>query len=209
MTDLALVTDHATEALGLLIDQYQGLPRLSGLVSSFVNRVQELEGISWDTANKRLLDYTALDGSGAHAVAAQLDAIGRLVGQGRQGQSDAVYLTYVRARVFLNKSRARRSNVTGVLQLIESAAFAYEEFYPGTVLVTYLTAPSSSPAVLFGIAKLAVTGGVRFYLVAPPPSASASGTFAFSNYGTSSDTARAFGSTGSALYGGVASSEYA
>jgi len=168
MTDLALITDHTEQALDLLISQYKGLPRLSGLITSITNRLQEFEDTNWDVINKRLLDYTDRDGNQAHAVGAQLDTIGRIVGQGRAGQDDATYLIFIRAKIFLNKSRARHDDVIKVLQLVEAAAFEYSESYPATVWIQFAEPPSVDPAILVGLARRAVTGGVQLFLVSPP-----------------------------------------
>lgn len=209
MTDIALVTDHTKEALELLIETYKGLPRLSGLVASITNRLQEFEDINWDVTNKRLLDYTDRHGNTATAVAAQLDTIGRIVGRGRNGQDDATYLIYIRAQIFLNKSRALRADVVTLLQLIEpSLLFSYAEVYPCVVVLEFLAPPTTRPAVLLDLAQRAVTGGVRVDLLIPPPAVPVSGTFAFSFEGAADDPLRSFGHDGSTAYGGVLSAEY-
>lgn len=208
MTDLAYVPDHTAQALGLLIDQYQGLPRFSGLVASFVNRVQEFEDILSDVINKRLLDYTARDGSSQHAVTEQLDAIGRLVGTGRNGQSDATYLTYVRAQIFINISRGRRADVISLLTRVESTSFTYSEYYPATAVVEFTAPTLTAPSTLLGLARRVVNGGVRVVIVAPATGSTVANTFAFSNFGGSSDPNKSFGHQGSALYGGQLPSEY-
>lgn len=165
MTDLSIVSDHAAEALSLLIDQYTGLPRFTGLITSAVNRVQELENITWDVTNKRLLDYVALDGTSAHATGEQLEAAGRLVGRGRNAQTDAVYLLYVRAQIFLNKSRSKRNEIITLLGMVEPALFSYNEFYPGVVYIEFATPTAALPTDLQHLAQLSATGGVRVFLV--------------------------------------------
>jgi hypothetical protein len=165
MTEIALVDNHTEQALGLLISQYQGLPRLSGLVAAITNRLQEFDDCNWDVINKRLLDYTDRNGNPAHAVGAQLDTIGRIVGQGRAGQDDATYLVFIRARIFLNKSRARHDDVIKLLRLVEPAAFQYSEYYPCTVWIQFTEPPTVDAAVLAQLAKRVVTGGVQLFLV--------------------------------------------
>jgi hypothetical protein len=165
MTELVRVEDHTQQALELLIDAYKGLPRLSGLIASFTNRIQEFEDINWDVLNKRLLDYTDRNGNPAHAAGAQLDVIGRLVGRGRNGQDDATYLVYIRAQIFLNKSRALRGDVVTLLQLIESASFTYTEYYPCEIVVEYAAPTAASPLVLQELAQRCVTGGVHLFII--------------------------------------------
>jgi hypothetical protein len=208
MTDIALIEDHTEQALGLLISQYRDLPRFSGLVASFTNRVQEFEDINWDVLNKRLLDYTARDGNPAHAVGAQLDTIGRIVGQARGGQDDATYLVFIRAKIFLNKSRARRGQVIRLLQLLDAATFTYSEYYPCTVLIAFVDAPTTSPAILVVLAKRAATGGVRLLLIAPPAGVVGTGVFTLSYYGAPNVPALGLSHYGITTYGGVLASGY-
>lgn len=208
MTEFQIVTDHTEQALELLIEQYRGLPRLSGLIAAITNRIQELEDANWDVLNKRLLDYTDRNGNPAHAVAAQLDAVGRLVGQPRNGQDDATYLLYVRARIFLNKSRGRRGQIIQLIQLIEPALFTYDEFYPCTVLIQFMNGPSASPLVLTELARLAVPGGVRLQLVAPPIGANALAMFTCCSVGDASNPDQGFGHVGSTVIGGKLTSVY-
>lgn len=207
MTDLVPVTDHTEQALALLIDAYKGLPRLSGLIASITNRLQEFEDINWDVLNKRLLDYTDRNGNPAHAVAAQLDTIGRIVGRSRNGQDDATYLIYIRAQIFLNKSKALRGDVIQLLQLVEAQEFTYTEFYPATVLIEYIGNTAASPSVLIDLARRCVTGGVQLIMVIPPTSSSIS-TFCFRDHAAASDFTRGFGNYGTTFYGGPLSSEY-
>jgi hypothetical protein len=167
MTDLAIIDDHTEQALGLLISQYRDKPRLSGLITAITNRLQEFEDCNWDVINKRLLDYIDRDGNLAHAVGAQLDTIGRIVGQGRGGQDDATYLIYIRAKIFLNKSRAKHDDVIKLLQLVEAADFTYSEYYPCTVWIEFTEPTAADPAVLVELARRAVTGGVQLFLANP------------------------------------------
>jgi hypothetical protein len=208
MAELVRVEDHTEQALGLLIEAYRGLPRLTGLVASFTNRLQEFEDCNWDVLNKRLLDYTDRNGNPAHAVGAQLDVIGRIVQRGRNGQDDATYLIYIRAQIFLNKSKAGRDEVITLLQLVEAAAFTYTEFYPCTVLLAFVDALAASPLVLLDLAKRAVTGGVKLILTAPPPAVAASGVFTYSNFGDASVPGLGYGDAGGGSVGGVLASAY-
>jgi hypothetical protein len=209
MTDIALVTDMTEQALERLIDTYQGLPRLTGLITAITNRLQELEDINWDVINKRMLDYEALDGTPSHAVAQQLDTIGKVVGRGRNGQTDAVYLIYIRAQIFLNKSRALRGDIVTLLQLVETATFTYREFYPCTVQVAFVDAPATDPNVLLDIAQKCVTGGVQLFLSAPPPGVTRASTFTVRDVSASNNAVLGVGHFGSTLFGGHLASAYA
>lgn len=166
-SDLQLVTDHTAEALALLIDQYQGLPRLTGLITAITNRIQELEDTNWDVLNKRLLDYTDANGNPAHAVAQQLDTIGKVVGQGRNGQDDATYLLYIRARIFLNHSSGLPDEVIALMRIVEPATFIYRE-YPTAVWILFTEPTVAPPLDLVTIARLCVAAGVQLNLEYAP-----------------------------------------
>lgn len=195
----AQVTNYATEAADRPIDQYKGLPRLLGWILSYVNRCQELENAAWDVILKRMID---------NAQNAQLDTIGKIVGQSRGTQADAVYRVYITARIRINRSQGHADDVISVLMLIDSAAFSWTESYPASALIQYTTTPSADPGVLLSLAKLAVSSGVQLELVAPAPGADPAYLFTASNFGDSGDPNKGFGALGSTAYGGQLSSVY-
>lgn len=153
---LAQITDYADEAATRPLEQYQARPRLLALILSVVNRCQELENASWDTIIRRMID---------NAQDAQLDTIGKIVGQLRGGQSDDLYRIYIIARIRSNRSEGHPDDVIEVLQLIEAAAFVYTEFYPGVAVVEYQATTTTDPAVLADIAQRVVGAGVRVYII--------------------------------------------
>lgn len=52
------------------------------------------------------------------AVGVQLDLLGKIVGQGRQGLSDDVYRRYIRARVLTNRATGKREELISIAKLI-------------------------------------------------------------------------------------------
>jgi len=153
---LEQIADYAVEAELRPLSQYQGKPRLLALILSYVNRCQELENAAWDVILKRMID---------NAQDAQLDTIGEIVGQLRNGQTDSVYRIYITARIRINRSHGHTTDIIDVLQLIESAAFSYTEFYPCTVWLEYTEPAATAPAVLIDLAKLAAPSGVQLFLI--------------------------------------------
>lgn len=154
---LAQIADYAVEAESRPISQYQGRPRLLALILSYVNRCQELEDAAWDVILRRMID---------NAEDSQLDTIGKIVGQLRNGQDDATYRIYITARIRINRSQGHPDDVIDVLQLIDSAVFSYSEFYPCAAWIEYSEPPTASAAVLFDLARLAIASGVQLFLVA-------------------------------------------
>lgn len=189
--------DHAEQAAGLLLGVYQEKPRIRALLLSYVARCQELDNAIWGVIVKRLID---------NAEAAQLDAIGRIVGEPRNGKVDALYRVYVLARIRINWSKGQPRDVIEVLRIVEAQAFRYREYYPASILVEYVgPPPSTTPAVLVDLAKQAKPAGVRLQLVAP----TASNQFTVTPVGGASDPALGLGHLGSTTYGGFLSSVYA
>ena len=156
LPQLEQIADYAGEAELRPISQYQGRPRLLAWILSYIKRCQELENAAWDVILKRMID---------NAENAQLDTIGKIVGQQRNGQLDAVYRVYITARIRINRSHGHATDIIEVLQLVEAALFSYSEFTPCTAWVEYLHPPTTDPAILVALAKLAAPSGVQLFLV--------------------------------------------
>lgn len=149
-------TQHVDDALRLFLDQFKERPRLAALLSSYIQRVQDLEDAAWDVLVKRLID---------NAEAAQLDAIGRIVGEVRDGRDDPTFRLFVLARIRINKSFGHADDVIDVLRLVEAADFTYLEVYPASAYVDYLTDTSQDAATLIALARLARASGTRLQLL--------------------------------------------
>lgn len=148
---IAHITDHVQAGLALLIEQYRGKPRLEGMLTAYLNRVQELEDATWSVITGRLIDY---------AVGVQLDVLGKLVGQARQTDLDEPYRARIRARIRANRSLGHAADLVAVAMLAANATTSqvtYEELQPATALVDILLAidPAVAPAIrdLLGAAK--------------------------------------------------------
>lgn len=125
-------TDHIEDALSLLLGQYQGRLRLEAWLASYIRRVQELEDATWDVINKRLID---------NAEGAQLDIIGKIVGEDRAGKEDPLYRLYIEARIRVNRSSGRPRDIIEVARILESTAFEYHESALADVELHFGTEP--------------------------------------------------------------------
>ena len=153
---LSRVTDHVKQGLGLLLSQYQEKPRIAALLSSYLSRVQELEDANWDVIVKRFID---------DATDAQLDGIGRIVGEERQGRDDTTFRLFILARIRVNLSFGHGDDVIDVMNLVEAADFVLREYYPATMFVDFATPTSVEAAVLVELARLAKGAGVRLQVL--------------------------------------------
>jgi hypothetical protein len=153
---LTHITDHVSAGLARLIGQYQDKPRIAALLSSYLRRVQELEDATNDVLVKRLID---------NAADAQLDAIGRIVGEVRDGKSDATFRLFILARIRINLSFGHGDDVIDVLNLVESSAFLLREYWPATMFVDYAVPTTVAPSTLIQLARLAKSAGVRLQIL--------------------------------------------
>lgn len=97
---------HVNEAVARIVQQYQGKPLFRGLISLLAGRMQSVED-----AAILLLFYRWL----ATATSAQLDVIGKIVGQPRLGYGDAQYLIQIQSRILANNSSGTINDLYGVV----------------------------------------------------------------------------------------------
>jgi hypothetical protein len=86
-------TTHVAEALANLIEKFRGSGKLQLFITSWVNELQELEGVFFDLLNDRWV---------VTAEGEQLDGVGKIVGEERQGRDDDVYRIAIQARITIN-----------------------------------------------------------------------------------------------------------
>lgn len=113
---MALEVDRITDWLGRLrgrvYEQFKGKPKIDAWVVMVAAQFQELE-----EAAQSLLTLLSIDNS----VGAQLDNIGRIVGQIRAGASDAVFRLYIRARIVANRSKGTGEDLYRVFRALFGA----------------------------------------------------------------------------------------
>lgn len=147
------------EGLDLLLDQFKNKPRIEGWLKSYLRQTQLLVDAAYDVLVKRWID---------NATGAQLDAIGRLVGEGRKGREDELYRLFIRARIRINRSAGKVTDVLEVLAIISpGTSVRYHESYPAGIVIVYLEAPEYDTQILFEMLRDTKAGGVRLNVVAP------------------------------------------
>ena len=120
-----IITNHADQAVGRLLEQFRGSTRLRDLIRILIGPIQDLENVFSDLAELRALDS---------AFGAQLDGLGEIVDQARGGMSDEDYLTWLKLRIFINVSKARPEDLIYVLKVItEANQVRYFENHPASV----------------------------------------------------------------------------
>lgn len=148
------ITDHAARALSRVLTQDREKPPLEGLLSEPGVRAQTLEDAAWD-----LLSRLGVDDS----FGAQLDGIGRIVGEARAGANDEDYRPRLKARIRLNLSSGTVPDIVAIFQLLaaEPRTVAFVAQYPAAFVLRVFGSASADAAALTKILRAAAAAGVR------------------------------------------------
>lgn len=103
------VTDHVERAVGRLFEQFNGKPNLEAIVSAFAEQAQEVEDALWQLVTLRTVETATGD---------QMDRIGEIVGQGREGKGDDEYRLLLKARIKINVSSGTAEDILGVMSAV-------------------------------------------------------------------------------------------
>lgn len=152
--------DHVAIALGRLPQQFKDATKLQAFISAFMSESQALENAMQDLLTQRTLD---------NAVGAQLDVIGKIVGQARGGLSDTDYRRYCRARIAANRSNGVPEDLIKVAEAaIADVAAKIILNNSGVasliVRVASAAADDATANAIFDLLEIAVSAGVRFVL---------------------------------------------
>lgn len=179
--------DHVAAAINRLPVQFRNKPKIEAFLRALVQPVQEVEN-----AFQQLLRERAID----TAIGAQLDAIGFIVGQTRQGFGDDDYRRLVRARISTNKSRGNFEDLIQITRLViddDGATIVAQRSGIATVTIRVedVAVAAGVAAILIGFLRLAKMGGVRlvFEYGTTPPAGWFTWGSAGLGYGISTDAA--------------------
>jgi len=111
-------TDLVADSRTLLLEQFKNRRVITGVLDVLSRRAQDIEDMLWDVIDKRLL---------ANAQNAQVDALGRIVGEKRDGRGDTAYKKGISLRIRVNRSKGRAVDLLDIAT-IWSAATSYVEY---------------------------------------------------------------------------------
>lgn len=121
------VADYVGRMQSLLIEQFQPKPAINGVVESIGVGMQRIESMWNDFLRFRYVDS---------AFGAQLDIIGEIVGQEREGRDDADYRAAIKARISVNISNGEPDSVIEAVKFFTDAdRVLLHEFYPASINV--------------------------------------------------------------------------
>lgn len=121
---LSLISNHVEVAEDRLLEQYKNSPNLKGLLAGIVTPLQDLE-------NQNFLVYVNRH---IHTAAgAQLDGIGEIVGELRQGANDASYRRAIQARIAINNGGGEPESIIAAIRaMMDPIKITYGPLYPAS-----------------------------------------------------------------------------
>lgn len=150
-------TDHVTRGVERLIERYR-LPRTSALLASWITEVQVLEDALIQLLVERSVDT---------AVGEQLDVLGKIVGQPKQGRDDETYRLWISARTLVSRSSGTTEEIIAIVKkLVGGATVRLDDYYPAAFTVSVLSGTDAvSGAQIAQLVQLAKAAGVQFFFV--------------------------------------------
>lgn len=152
-------SNHVSEAIARLLEQYKNQPHIQGLLTAFVQQIQDLEDSVYPLDHGRQL----FDGSTYPSVGAQLDGIGQLVNLSRNGVDDATYLLFILGTIAENFSDDTLPTLINIFQTIfQPTGLLSYEFYPAEVgfAVSSIGIAESLLSEAVNILKNSIGGGI-------------------------------------------------
>lgn len=104
--------DHAETARRFVIQFFQGKPNFEKILNAYAAQTQELENALFALCTERTV---------FKAVGAQLDVVGSLVGESRNGANDDIYRLRILARIIANASSGTNDDLVRATRLLLEA----------------------------------------------------------------------------------------
>ncbi|HEX5033744.1 MAG TPA: DUF2612 domain-containing protein [bacterium] len=155
MSEAVYIPDYVDQAKALLVSQFRGKPKIEGALEAFVKPSQALEDTLFAMLNGFDLET---------AVGAQLDIIGKIVGEPRLARLDPAYRLGIKAKIGRNTSDATPERIIAVFALLTGATeVQYLEYYPATVAaMANVDISGLDTAAIVKYMQKVVGGGIRF-----------------------------------------------
>jgi hypothetical protein len=97
------------EGLDLVIERFKNKPIFTAFLRIVLARMQHITDTVWNLYAGSWLD---------NAFGLQLDNLGDIVGETRQGRDDTVYRPWIRARILANRSSGKQQELLKILRVI-------------------------------------------------------------------------------------------
>lgn len=129
--DLTQVLDRVTQTTNKLLKQFKGQPNMEGIAASYGVQFQEIEDMLWDLYLYRWIST---------AFGVQLDKIGDILGQKREGRSDDNYRIALYGRAYLIRSNATIEDLIFAMNNSYTADYRLRELGSAALKMRLLTA---------------------------------------------------------------------
>lgn len=148
------IDDHEEQALDRLPEQYRGKDRVESLIKAFVEPLQTLEAVFFDLLENRYLD---------DAQGAQLDLLGKILGQRRGPLNDEQYRLRLIAKIAQHVSNGTPEDLIKIYRILTQAQLVeyFDEFPAGVRLIASGTSPIGSINEIKAALNAAKPGGVQ------------------------------------------------
>lgn len=154
MSDLVKIDEHVDEAQARLVDQFKDKPSILAVIEVLVEGLQSIE----DEMN-RLLHERTLDAS----VGQQLDNLGAIVGQAREGRTDDEYRLWIAARRLVNVATGIPDDFLRLLSTVLPASDSvYVPYYPAGFQIRSYGLGDGNSATIYQILATIKPAGVYF-----------------------------------------------
>jgi len=147
--------DHADKAIARLTSFYSKAFRLKDLIRLEIKPLQDLEDVAYDLLTQRWI---------FSAVGTQLDKLGELVGEPRNGRGADVYRDQINVRIGFNLSGGQPEQIINLVSILTNAnSVQLREYYPAAVTVR--TDGDTIPQRLHKSIRGLVPAGVSLQLI--------------------------------------------
>lgn len=157
--------DHVAEAQDQVWNRFKKCPNHTNLATVTGKRFQILSNDLEDIRTVRDLDV---------ANGANLDELGSIVGQDREGFSDFIYRTLIKAKTAANRSKGTTENLIDTVLILRNGVttdIVYTELFPAAVQIDFLNTFETlqHQALIADILFLTKLGGVRLVITFSSP----------------------------------------
>ena len=149
------ITTHIEDAKARLLFQYKGKTNIEALLDSLGGQqIQDLENILFDIGTRLNID---------NSIGVQLNNIGIIVGQPRNGQDDATYRLFLKAKSGRNVSEGDIERVLSIWKIITGGTVVQviENFPAEIELFSDIPVPDALASDAFDLMQDVVGAGVR------------------------------------------------
>ena len=149
-----IITTHVQDAISRLVEQYKNKGQLAALITAFVEQTQGQEQTLNDLLTQRSIYM---------AVGVQLDLLGTILGQARDGLEDEPYRIRLKTRVLQNISQGQPEALVAVFQLLVGSTLVEIQEWPpaGVGMGTDASIDPGDVNSIYANVQLVAPAGVR------------------------------------------------